>query len=64
MRYQIDTRPDQQRMMSYVEQLQRQGMSEREISDTLYQELTEQRTMGSPTTKRHLTASKTFLFRS
>jgi hypothetical protein len=61
MRQIADTRPDQRRLMSYVEQLQRQGMSEREISDTLYQELTENRT-PDPTTKRHLAALRTRLF--
>jgi hypothetical protein len=61
MRQIADTRPDQRRLLSYVEQLQRQGMSEREISDTLYQELTENRT-PNPTTKQHLADLRTRLF--
>ena len=60
MRRETDTRPNQHRLMIFVEQLQSRGMSEREINDTLCLELTEERT-ADPTTRR-FAALKTQLF--
>lgn len=62
MRHETETRPDQHRLMIFVEQLQSQGMSEREISDTLRLELTEER--PADTTRRPFAAWKTQLFGS
>jgi hypothetical protein len=69
MRHETDTRPDQHRLMIFVEQLQSQGMSEREINDTLCRELeirdplcresTEERTTDP--TRRYVATFKTQL---
>jgi hypothetical protein len=61
MRQETETRPEQYRLMSYIEHLQRQGTPERAITDVLYQELTEQRT-ANRMTKRCFAALKTSRF--